>query len=185
MISLEQNLILVKGQDKTADIVKWENDSGRIAITFTSSNQVYRYSPSNVQFFKNPKQINPMDFRVLKGGQVLTNVVGIQQFEHHVRVSYKNGYRETFERNRIALMPSCLRDRDTNNCFSYFKELAHIDMLLSADGMPILLIEQNSNAALKVAHRGYVIENGEIVLQDNAENLLVNEDVKKAYLGGH
>ena len=51
-------------------------------------------------------------------------------------------------------------------------------------GMPILLIEQNSNAALKVANRGYVMENGEIVLQDSAANLLVNEDVKKAYLGG-
>ena len=55
---------------------------------------------------------------------------------------------------------------------------------INADGMPILLIEQNSNAALKVANRGYVIENGEIVLKDTAENLLNNEDVKKAYLGG-
>lgn len=55
---------------------------------------------------------------------------------------------------------------------------------INADGMPILLIEQNSNAALKVANRGYVIENGEIVLQDDAKALLNNEDVKKAYLGG-
>ena len=55
---------------------------------------------------------------------------------------------------------------------------------INADGMPILLIEQNSNAALKVANRGYVIENGEIVLKDSAASLLTNEDVKKAYLGG-
>ncbi|MCD8082153.1 MAG: ABC transporter ATP-binding protein [Clostridiales bacterium] len=55
---------------------------------------------------------------------------------------------------------------------------------INADGMPVLLIEQNSNAALKVANRGYVIENGEIVLKDTAANLLINEDVKKAYLGG-
>ncbi len=55
---------------------------------------------------------------------------------------------------------------------------------INADGMPILLIEQNSNAALKVANRGYVIENGEIVLHDDAKALLNNEDVKKAYLGG-
>lgn len=55
---------------------------------------------------------------------------------------------------------------------------------INADGIPILLIEQNSNAALKVANRGYVIENGEIVLADSSANLLANEDVKKAYLGG-
>ena len=47
----------------------------------------------------------------------------------------------------------------------------------------IFLVEQNANLALKVAHRGYVMENGAITLADSAANLLDNEDVKKAYLG--
>jgi len=47
----------------------------------------------------------------------------------------------------------------------------------------IFLVEQNANLALKVAHRGYVMENGIITLTDSAANLLDNEDVKKAYLG--
>jgi branched-chain amino acid transport system ATP-binding protein len=47
----------------------------------------------------------------------------------------------------------------------------------------IFLVEQNANLALKVAHRGYVMENGRITLTDSAENLLSNEAVKKAYLG--
>jgi branched-chain amino acid transport system ATP-binding protein len=47
----------------------------------------------------------------------------------------------------------------------------------------IFLVEQNANLALKVAHRGYVMENGAITLTDSAANLLDNEDVKKAYLG--
>ncbi|MFO7712859.1 ABC transporter ATP-binding protein [Desulfosarcina sp.] len=47
----------------------------------------------------------------------------------------------------------------------------------------IFLVEQNANLALKVAHRGYVMENGRITLSDAAERLLINEDVKKAYLG--
>lgn len=47
----------------------------------------------------------------------------------------------------------------------------------------IFLVEQNANLALKVAHRGYVMENGRISLADTARNLLVNEEVKKAYLG--
>ena len=50
-------------------------------------------------------------------------------------------------------------------------------------GTTIFLVEQNANLALKVAHRGYVMENGRISLTDSAENLLKNEDVKKAYLG--
>lgn len=51
-------------------------------------------------------------------------------------------------------------------------------------GTTILLVEQNANMALHVAHRGYVLQTGKIVLQDTAANLLNNEAVKKSYLGG-
>ncbi|MGB7920605.1 MAG: ABC transporter ATP-binding protein [Desulfobacterales bacterium] len=47
----------------------------------------------------------------------------------------------------------------------------------------IFLVEQNANLALKVAHRGYVMETGRITLSDSAEKLLANDDVRKAYLG--
>jgi branched-chain amino acid transport system ATP-binding protein len=47
----------------------------------------------------------------------------------------------------------------------------------------IFLVEQNANQALKLAHRGYVMENGRITITDTAENLLDNEQVKTAYLG--
>ncbi len=47
----------------------------------------------------------------------------------------------------------------------------------------IFLVEQNANLALQVADRGYVMENGTITISDTGKNLLVNEDIKKAYLG--
>ncbi|NOQ40886.1 MAG: ATP-binding cassette domain-containing protein [Desulfuromusa sp.] len=47
----------------------------------------------------------------------------------------------------------------------------------------IFLVEQNANQALKLADRGYVMENGRITLVDSADNLLANDDVRKAYLG--
>ncbi len=50
-------------------------------------------------------------------------------------------------------------------------------------GTTVFLVEQNANLALKTAHRGYVMENGEIILSDTADNLLANDDIKKAYLG--
>lgn len=55
---------------------------------------------------------------------------------------------------------------------------------LRKEGTTIFLVEQNANQALKLADRGYVIEHGHIVLEDTGDNLLVNEDVRKAYLGG-
>jgi branched-chain amino acid transport system ATP-binding protein len=47
----------------------------------------------------------------------------------------------------------------------------------------VLLVEQNARAALKVAHRGYVLETGSVVLTGPAEELLQDERVRKAYLG--
>ena len=55
---------------------------------------------------------------------------------------------------------------------------------INSAGTTILLVEQNARLALKFAQRGYVIENGEIVLQGESQELLDNPDVKKAYLGG-
>jgi branched-chain amino acid transport system ATP-binding protein len=51
-------------------------------------------------------------------------------------------------------------------------------------GLTVVLVEQNARAALKLAHRGYVMEVGHIVLEDTAPNLLSNPDIHKAYLGG-
>jgi branched-chain amino acid transport system ATP-binding protein len=54
---------------------------------------------------------------------------------------------------------------------------------LRKEGMTIFLVEQNANQALKLADRGYVLENGHVVLEDSGEALLSNEAVRSAYLG--
>ncbi|MGH1539111.1 MAG: ABC transporter ATP-binding protein [Arenicella sp.] len=52
------------------------------------------------------------------------------------------------------------------------------------EGMTIFLVEQNAHRALQVADRGYVLENGRIIFDDSGDNLLNNDQVKQAYLGG-
>ena len=54
---------------------------------------------------------------------------------------------------------------------------------LNEQGSTILLVEQNANKALHIAHKAYVLETGKIVLSGPARDLLNNPDVKKAYLG--
>ena len=58
-----------------------------------------------------------------------------------------------------------------------------IRQINSESGTTVFLVEQNAHQALKIAHRGYVMENGEIILEDSSQHLLDNEEVKKAYLG--
>jgi branched-chain amino acid transport system ATP-binding protein len=54
---------------------------------------------------------------------------------------------------------------------------------INKEGVTILLVEQNALMALSIAHRGYVLQTGEIVLSDTAQNLKINPTVQKAYLG--
>ena len=63
------------------------------------------------------------------------------------------------------------------------KEIFSIIEKINRLGITILLVEQNSKAALHVADRGYVLENGRITMADTAENLLSNPEVQRSYLG--
>lgn len=54
---------------------------------------------------------------------------------------------------------------------------------INEKGVTVLLVEQNAKAALKLAHRGYVMETGRIIMEDSAEALLNDPGVRKSYLG--
>jgi branched-chain amino acid transport system ATP-binding protein len=64
------------------------------------------------------------------------------------------------------------------------EEIFDIITTLNKAGTTILLVEQNAQMALSIADRGYVLETGQVVLADDAKNLLHNDSVRKAYLGG-
>ena len=63
------------------------------------------------------------------------------------------------------------------------EQIFEIIQEINTQGMTVLLVEQNALQALGIAHRGYVLQTGEIVLEDNAKALSENETVQKAYLG--
>lgn len=64
------------------------------------------------------------------------------------------------------------------------QQIFDIIQKLRDEGVTIFLVEQNANQALRIADRGYVLEHGHVVLVGTGADLLVNEDVQKAYLGG-
>ncbi len=64
------------------------------------------------------------------------------------------------------------------------KSIFNTILEINQQGTTILLVEQNAHMALQIANRGYVLETGNIVLEDTAQSLLNNRQVKEAYLGG-
>lgn len=64
------------------------------------------------------------------------------------------------------------------------REIFHIIVDINRTGTTVLLVEQNANMALSIAHRAYVLETGRITLSGDAKELAQSEDVRRAYLGG-
>ena len=64
------------------------------------------------------------------------------------------------------------------------REIFRVVTEINAEGVTVLLVEQNANMALRTAHRGYVLETGTIAFEGTGEELLGNPKVKEAYLGG-
>lgn len=65
----------------------------------------------------------------------------------------------------------------------FVQDIFNIIKRINEHGTTVLLVEQNATLALSIAHRGYVMETGNIVMEDKASNLMDNESVKAAYLG--
>ncbi|MGG5254291.1 ABC transporter ATP-binding protein [Neobacillus sp. SM06] len=63
------------------------------------------------------------------------------------------------------------------------EQMFEVIQRINQEGTTILLAEQNANAALKIANKGYVFENGSVVLEGTSEQLFANDDVRKAYIG--
>ena len=65
----------------------------------------------------------------------------------------------------------------------FVSEIFDIIQSISSDGVTVLLVEQNAKKALSIADRGYVLETGKIVLAGEADELINDESVRRAYLG--
>jgi branched-chain amino acid transport system ATP-binding protein len=63
------------------------------------------------------------------------------------------------------------------------KDLFDVIAGIGREGCTVVLVEQNARSALRIAHRGYVLETGRVVLEGASEDLLANRDVQRAYLG--
>jgi branched-chain amino acid transport system ATP-binding protein len=63
------------------------------------------------------------------------------------------------------------------------EEVFRIVREINASGVTVLLVEQNTQHTLKIAHRGYVVESGHTVISGSGQELLGNDEVRRAYLG--
>lgn len=129
---------------------------------------------SNTEILKNMEMVYSIFPRLGERSKQLASTMsgGEQQMLAIGRALMLNPKMLLIDEVSMGLMPIMV-----NTCFEVIKKL-------NDDGITVLVVEQNANKALKIADRGYVLETGNIVISDTAENMRNNDTVQKAYLGG-
>lgn len=122
-MNIEENLILIKDEDKTARIIYCENSKGKCKVTF-DNNKTYTYNRANVNWIRHPIEINAETNIIYENNQPISGAIKILKFEEHVKVCFKSGYKKLYHISNIKIEETCLKNEISNNCFEYLKKLA-------------------------------------------------------------
>ena len=134
------------------------------AYLIRDKNQLNKNLEEVYKLFPRVKERAKQTARTLSGGE--------QQMVAIARGMMMNPKVLILDEPSLGLMPKLVAE-----IFEFVKEIAGM-------GITILIVEQNAAETLKFADYAYVIQNGETVISGTGKELLSNEDVKKAYLGG-
>ena len=141
-MNIEKNLILVKGEDKTAKIeyCRYNSATKKYDVTF-SGRAMFSYNYNNIIWIRDAKDINIDNKVVYVKDKPLVTVKKVISFGDYIRVIHTNGYNELYKRSDINIEESCLKNPKANNCFQYLKDLSK-SMGLMLDGSKTFLGKQ-------------------------------------------
>lgn len=122
-MNIEENLILIKGEDKTEKIISCKNNNGKYSVKFDKNIKTYTYNYNNVKCFSKPIGINADTTIIYENNISISGVVKILKFEEYIRVCFKNGYKKLYNISDIVMEETSL-NKASNNCFEYLKKLA-------------------------------------------------------------
>ena len=142
MIDTSENLIIIKGQIKTAEIESCQNYGGNYKILFRNSSSAYTYKEENVLWLTSPEKPAPNDYQIVSKGRTLSNIEALYVFyagKHcywHIR--FQNGKEYDYKGEDLQITQSCLREPCSRSVFEYLKKVADVNGLKADDGTKLL-----------------------------------------------
>jgi RecA/RadA recombinase len=137
-MDIYENLILLKGEDKTADILRLARDQFKplVHVTFTNRRQ-FTYHSSDVVVLRNPRTFFIDNALVYKNGEPQFNISRILYFKGYCRIVFRSGHTVLCRLDELKVIRSALDDRKSSDCFAYLKQVA-VCTGLEAEGRNIL-----------------------------------------------
>lgn len=127
-MDIEKHLILIKGEDRTADISQCAEEKGKWRVRF-ESDKIYSYNYQNVTWLRDPVLLFAETTVVYQNNQPLSGVDKIFTFGDYTRICFVTGYKKVYPSRDITIEQSCLDNSVAHKSFEYLKTLAQKDSI--------------------------------------------------------
>ncbi len=142
MIDTSENLIIIKGQIKTAEIESCQNNNGNYSIIFRHSSSVYSYKEENVLCLTHPDKPDPANYQIAIKGRALSKIETLSIFksgsESYWHIRFQNGKEYDYKGKDLQITRSCLAETCSKTLFGYLKKVAEVNELKTDDGTKLL-----------------------------------------------
>lgn len=142
MIDTSENLILIKGQIRTAEIESCQYINDSYKIIFRNSPDTYTYKKENVIWLTQPEKKDPNHYQIASKGRLLSNIQTLSVFNdksnYYWHIRFQNGKEYDYKGENLQITESCLGETHSRSIFEYLKSVANENGLKADDGTKLL-----------------------------------------------
>ena len=140
-MDVNKYLIMIKNEDKTEDIISYENNKHLINIKYKSTEKIYSYLRRDFQFYKNPTKIDIKDQRIILNQGYVYNVIKILKFESICKLFFEDGTSVVVPGYSLQLVKNNEPQTLSINKFDYYKDISKVVSVRTEEGKSLLTDE--------------------------------------------
>lgn len=140
-MNTQKYLILIKGEDKTEEILSYDSDRYYIHINYKNAEKIYTYSRKDFEFYKNPIEIDMQKHKIILNQGYAYNIVKVIRFDKYYRIFFENNTSIVTLKNNVNIVENNDERILSSNKFEYFKDISKIVSVKTEDGTGLLTKE--------------------------------------------
>lgn len=134
-------LILLRGKDRTEDILSCDIDKFYVNIKFKNSDKIYTYSKNDIEFYNNPEKIDLNENKIYLYKGYIYNILKVLKFGSYYKIFFNNNTNLVIEERFVNIVQSDDKMILSSNKFEYFKEVSKIVSVKTEEGKELLTNE--------------------------------------------
>ena len=140
-MDVNKYLIIIKNEDKTDDIINYENNRNLINVKYRNTEKVYSYSRRDFQFYKNPTEIDIKNQKIILNQGYVYNVIRILKFESIYKLFFEDGTSAVVPGYSLQLVKNNEPQTLSINKFDYYKDISKVVSVRTEEGKSLLTDE--------------------------------------------